>query len=87
MSEPTQESFHDGVASDPIPRAPAEPFGREEFLDKPGIVGARWWQRSLAAPPDVVSRRRALQTIVIAGGALAVLGMGLAVAGAASSSD
>jgi hypothetical protein len=64
-----------------------EPFGREEFLDKPGIVGARWWQRSLEAPPDLLSRRRAVQAIVIAGGALLVLGVGLAVAGAASSSD
>jgi hypothetical protein len=66
---------------------PREPFGREEFLDKPGIVGARWWQRSLEAPPDRVARRQAVQAILFAGGALALLGVGLAVAGASSSSD
>ena len=73
--------------SEPIREPIAQPFGREDFLDKPGIIGARWWQRSLEAPADLVSRRRAVQAIVVAGGALALLGVGLAVAGAASSSD
>jgi hypothetical protein len=69
--------------SEPTP----EPFGREEFLDKPGIIGARWWQRSLEAPPDLVSRRQAVQAIVVVAGAFAVVGVGFAVAGAMASSD
>jgi hypothetical protein len=75
--------------SEPIREPVPQPFAREEFLDKPGIVGARWWQRSLEAPPDPVSRRQAVQAIVIGGVVLATLGVGLAVAGAAahSSSD
>ena len=52
-----------------------DPFGREEFLDKPGIVGARWWQRSLAAAPDVDARRRAVLGILAAGAVLTGVGM------------
>ena len=64
-----------------------EPFQREEFLDKPGIIGARWWQHSLATAPDPISRRKALQGFLIGGGVLASLGIVLAVAGASSSSS
>jgi hypothetical protein len=64
-----------------------EPFERDEFLDKPGIIGARWWQKSLEAAPDVVSRRNAVKGILFAGGALASMGVLLAVAGASSSSS
>ncbi len=63
------------------------PFQREESLDKPGIIGARWWQRSLEAPADAMSRRNAIQGILIAGGVFASLGMVLAIAGAASGSS
>jgi hypothetical protein len=61
-----------------------EPFAREEFLDKPGIVGARWWQRSLEAAENAVSRRKAVQAILIAGGVIAGIGLLASVVGAAS---
>src|SRR4051812_35075948 len=64
-----------------------EPFGREEFLDKPGIIGARWWQRSLDNAPDEVSRRKAIQGIVVATAVIGGLGMLFAVVGVASSSS
>ncbi len=65
---------------------PALPFGREELLDKPGIIGARWWQRSLKAAPDDASRRKALSALLLAGGAVVGVGMMVAIVGAASSS-
>jgi hypothetical protein len=64
-----------------------EPFGREEFLDKPGIVGARWWQRSLEAAENAVSRRKAVQAILIAGGVIAGIGLLGSVIAAASRDD
>jgi len=63
-----------------------DPFGREEFLDKPGIVGARWWQRSLEAA-DVDTGRRAVIGLFAAGAVLTGVGMIAAVAGASSGSD
>jgi hypothetical protein len=62
-----------------------EPFQRDESLDKPGIVGARWWQKSLETAPDLMSRRKAVQGILIGAGVVASLGMVMAIAGAASS--
>jgi hypothetical protein len=47
-----------------------EPFKRDEFLDKPGIVGARWWHEGLVHS-DSVGRRAALQGLLIGGGLLA----------------
>jgi hypothetical protein len=64
-----------------------EPFAREEFLDKPGIVGARWWQRSLEAADKAVSRRKAVQAILIAGGVIAGIGVLASVIGAAARDD
>ena len=52
----------------------AEPFKREEFLDKPGIVGARWWHEGLVHA-DPVGRRTALQALFVGGGLIA-LGVG-----------
>jgi len=49
------------------------PFKRAEFLDKPGIVGARWWHEGLVHA-DPVGRRAALQALLIGGG-LVALGM------------
>ena len=48
-----------------------EPFKRDEFLDKPGIVGARWWHEGLAQS-DPAGRRTALKALLVGGGLLAV---------------
>jgi len=66
--------------------ATREPFNREEHLDEPGIIGARWWQRSLTAPDDPVNRRGALVGILVATGGIAAVGMLVAVAASSSSS-
>jgi hypothetical protein len=63
-----------------------DPFERDGFLDEPGVVGARWWQKELeSALPDPVNRRVALGTILGIGAGLAVTG--LIVAKIASSDD
>lgn len=48
------------------------PFERTVVVDKPGIVGARWWQESLSVA-DPVARRQAIQAILIATAAIAGL--------------
>lgn len=59
-------------------------FSRDELVDKPGIVGARWWQQSLAASQaDLPTRRNSLGTI-LAIGAVGLVGFGIL---AARSSD
>ncbi|WP_437291153.1 hypothetical protein [Sorangium sp. So ce406] len=57
-----------------------EPFERAEVLDKPGIVGARWWHQGLADAPKDASRRSA---IMIALGAVGLAGVAAAIAVAA----
>jgi hypothetical protein len=61
-----------------------EPFERDEHVDKPGIVGARWWQEGLAQV-DPVARRSALKGILIGAGALASVGAVIALATSTSS--
>jgi len=63
----------------------SEPFQRDEHVDKPGIIGARWWQEGLAQV-DPVARRSALKLMVGAGIALGAVGMGIAFASSSSSS-
>ncbi len=58
-------------------------FVRDAAVDDPGIVGARWWQKSL---DDPMPRRRALTVLVLAGGAIASLGAVCAIGSALSSS-
>ncbi|MEP7125455.1 MAG: hypothetical protein ABJE95_31270 [Byssovorax sp.] len=60
---------------------PAQPpFQRTDVLDKPGIVGAKWWQEGLATH-DPMARRAALVAIAVLGvGMLAVGGLVAAVA-------
>lgn len=48
----------------------AGPFRRAEHLDKPGIVGARWWNDALAKS-DPVARRTALKVLLAVGGVAA----------------
>jgi hypothetical protein len=50
-----------------------QPFQRDELVDKPGIVGARWWQDGLEKA-DPIARRAALRTML--GGAVAVAAAG-----------
>ncbi|KYG04761.1 hypothetical protein BE21_44940 [Sorangium cellulosum] len=59
---------------------PNEPFERDEVLDKPGIVGARWWHKGLAEAPKDASRRNA---ILVALGAVGLAGFAAALAVAA----
>ena len=46
-------------------------FTRQIFIDHDDLVGARWWQESVRAPPDAVSRRRALLVLAMFGGTAA----------------
>jgi hypothetical protein len=63
----------------------APPFQKQESLDKPGIIGARWWQESLASD---VPRRQALLGLAALGGVLAtVAAVGTCAAHRSSSSS
>jgi hypothetical protein len=66
--------------SDPDKSAKGD-FQRDVELDKPGIVGARWWNRSLQDEDKKVSRRKVVVGLMVGGGALAAIaagGVGLA---------
>jgi hypothetical protein len=59
-------------------------FTRKEIVDKPGIIGARWWQESIATP---VPRRQAMVGLLALGGVLGAMAMiGTCVAVASKSS-
>lgn len=63
------------------------PFQRREVVDEPGIVGARWWQESVADP---IPRRQAIIGLLAFGGVLAgiaTIGTCAAVASSGSSSS
>ncbi|MFO0615776.1 MAG: hypothetical protein U0414_24490 [Polyangiaceae bacterium] len=64
-----------------------EPSGhvRDVVINEPGMIGARWWNRSLIAYDKSVSRRKVLKTIAVAGGV--ALFIGLAVKGISSASS
>ena len=68
--------------SDPTP----EPFDRAELLDEPGIVGARWWHKSLVAG-DAMNRRAAIAGILVVGGSIAMVGLIAAAAVSSSTSS
>jgi hypothetical protein len=63
------------------------PFERNALVDKPGIVGARWWHAALADQDAQMARRTAIRNILIAGGVLAGFGALLALCGRAVSSS
>ncbi len=46
-------------------------FARKDLVDKPAIIGARWWQESLAISGDPVARRNALFVLAAVGASLA----------------
>jgi hypothetical protein len=80
---------------------PNKPLQRDELVDKPGIVGARWWQDGLAQT-DPIARRTAMKAlfgaavgVAAVGGLVALLarsskgsgGSGLGSSGSYGSSD
>lgn len=65
--------------------SPSEnPFVRGEWLDKPGIVGARWWNQSLREASKLQTRRVVL---LLAGAGGAMVAFGAVAAASISSSD
>ncbi len=54
--------------------SPENPFVRDEWLDKPGIVGARWWNQSLRDATKLETRRGLL---AIAGGIGVLVAVGV----------
>lgn len=63
-----------------------QPFERDRLVDKPGIVGARWWHASLADQDAQIARRTAIRNILIAGGVIAGFGAMLAMCAKVASS-
>ncbi|GAC1393534.1 MAG: hypothetical protein NVSMB47_00990 [Polyangiales bacterium] len=51
-------------------------FKRDQLLDKPGIVGARWWHEGLQA--STLTRRNSIRALLVAGGILGLGAIGLA---------
>lgn len=47
-------------------------FSRKEVVDKPGIIGARWWHENLA---QQATRRQAVKGLAVLGGVLAAMGV------------
>ena len=75
--------------SDETPREPSEasaPFARDRLVDKPSIIGARWWHEALVDRDAEIARRTAIRNILIAGGVIAGFGALLAMCVKASSS-
>ncbi|HEV8269081.1 MAG TPA: hypothetical protein VGR00_12640, partial [Thermoanaerobaculia bacterium] len=62
--------------SDGEPPEPGSEFQRDVHLEKPGIVGARWWQKSLVEDAGSVRRRDVLKGLAVAGGVLGAIGLG-----------
>ena len=54
------------------------PYARDRLVDKPGIIGARWWHDSLVDQAAQIKRRDAMRNILIAGGVIAGFGAMLA---------
>jgi hypothetical protein len=50
---------------------PDNPFVRDEWLDKPGIVGARWWNQSLREATKLQTRRTVMLYAGVTGAAVA----------------
>jgi hypothetical protein len=66
------------------------PFERDGSVDKPGIIGARWWQTQLteqSTADNTVTRRSALGTVLGVGAALAGIGIILAMASSSNDDD
>ena len=75
--------------SNESPREPSDasaPFARDRMVDKPSIIGARWWHDALVDRDAEIARRTAIRNILIAGGVIAGFGAMLAMCVKASSS-
>jgi hypothetical protein len=59
--------------SESDPQSPARPFEKDVEVNKPGIVGARWWHQSLMDEDRAVQRRHFLVSLTVAGGAIAAM--------------
>lgn len=59
----------------PDPDAPKREFQQDVALDKPGIVGARWWHKGLLDEGPKVQRREVLSGLVKAGGVMATISL------------
>ena len=66
---------------------PNAPYERDRVVDKPGIIGARWWHAALADQDAQIARRSAIRNILIAGGVIAGFGAMLAMCASAASSS
>ena len=74
--------------SEPDPDAPEGQFAKDFEVDKPGIVGARWWHSSLLDEESKVQRRQVLVGFAVAGGVIAaVSALGIGIASLASDSE
>jgi hypothetical protein len=62
------------------------PFVPDAGVQKPGIIGARWWNHRLEEGANLHGRRAALVAALVVGGGVALLG-GLAIVGAVSGSE
>jgi formylmethanofuran:tetrahydromethanopterin formyltransferase len=63
-----------------------QPYERDRLVDKPGIIGARWWHAALADQDAQIARRTAIRNILIAGGVIAGFGAMLAMCAKVASS-
>lgn len=54
-----------------------EGYKRDVAINEPGMVGARWWNKSLVAYDKSVSRRKVLKGIAVAGGVAVFLGLAI----------
>ncbi|MEA2748581.1 MAG: hypothetical protein QOI41_2724 [Myxococcales bacterium] len=61
------------------------PFARDRLVDKPSIIGARWWHEALVDRDAEIARRTAIRNILIAGGVIAGFGAMLAMCATFSS--
>jgi hypothetical protein len=64
-----------------------QPYERDRLVDKPGIIGARWWHAALADQDAQIARRTAIRNILIAGGVIAGFGAMLAMCAKVASSS
>lgn len=64
-----------------------QPYARDRLVDKPGLIGARWWHAALADQDAQIARRTAIRNILIAGGVIAGFGAMLAMCVKAGSSS
>ncbi|MDB4933911.1 MAG: hypothetical protein JWP87_883 [Labilithrix sp.] len=74
------------MSSDPSNTSSSAPYARDRAVDKPGIIGARWWHASLVDQEAQIARRTAIRNILIAGGVIAGFGAMLAMCVKAGSS-